>query len=275
MSSRCSPVLLTWKDYLWPLVVLPDSDDPPAVGAPPARARHAATRRLPCRPGDLDGVAHQPVRHLPPLLHRWRRDGWAIKAMASPSVRRAGDVPRRMRSTAPMHPRRRPRRATTSEARAGPRRSRSSRRRGARRSSSTRRSATAARTQGDHDPRRGRRAARRATQQACVTAVRSTEGPRSRRTPRSRARPHTAAPPTSSVRPCRRRGTGRGGTAPAAYACGVATHTAYSTVQWPHVRLCSNSLGVYCASWMSRSTPRHSSSTDSATWLDRRAADGH
>ena len=40
--------------------------------------------------------------------------------------------------------------------------------------------------------------------------------------------------------------------------------TAYSTVQWPHVRLCSNSLAVYCASWISRSTPRHSSSTDSA-----------
>ena len=44
----------------------------------------------------------------------------------------------------------------------------------------------------------------------------------------------------------------------------IATDTAYCTVQWPHVRFCSNSLGVYWASWISRSTPRHNSRTDSA-----------
>ena len=54
----------------------------------------------------------------------------------------------------------------------------------------------------------------------------------------------------------RRRGTGRGGTARAASPRhSVATQTAYSTVQWPHVVFCSNSAAVYCASWISRSTP--------------------
>ena len=40
----------------------------------------------------------------------------------------------------------------------------------------------------------------------------------------------------------------------------AASHTAYSTVQWPHVLLSTNSDGVYCASWISRSASRHSSS---------------
>ena len=33
----------------------------------------------------------------------------------------------------------------------------------------------------------------------------------------------------------------------------AASHTAYCTVQWPQVFFCSNSSGVYCASWMTRS----------------------
>ena len=38
-----------------------------------------------------------------------------------------------------------------------------------------------------------------------------------------------------------------------------ASHTAYSTVQWPQSHFVANSAGVYWASWISRSTPWHSS----------------
>ena len=43
-----------------------------------------------------------------------------------------------------------------------------------------------------------------------------------------------------------------------------ASHTAYSTVQWPQSHFLANSAGVYWASWISRSTPWHSSHTPSA-----------
>ena len=118
-----------------------------------------------------------------------------------------------------------------------------------------------------------RRSTRRATSQA---APRSTEMPSWRRTPRRRAlaallrrrviRSILSSSWDGSWWNNARRLTPWPPTPP---------DTAYSTVQWPHVRFCSNSLGVYCASWISRSTPRHSSSDDSAiVVVDRRAADG-
>ena len=49
-----------------------------------------------------------------------------------------------------------------------------------------------------------------------------------------------------------------------------ASHTAYSTVQWPQSRLRLNSAGVYCASWISRSTPLAQPDTVSAIARIRR-----
>ena len=80
-------VLLTWKDYLWPLGRAPRPGDPAALGAPAARSRHVATRRFPRRPGDLDGAADHAVHHLPPILHRRRSDGRGAQRLSDRAPR--------------------------------------------------------------------------------------------------------------------------------------------------------------------------------------------
>ena len=72
-------VIATWKDYLWPLLVLPDPAKQPLSVRLPTLAPHHRARRVPRRAGDLDRDPDRAVPGLPAPVPRGAGLGGAVK----------------------------------------------------------------------------------------------------------------------------------------------------------------------------------------------------
>ena len=74
-------MLNAWKDYLWPLIVLPNPEIQPLSVRLPHHPRHRRARRVPGRAADLDGAADRAVPGVPaplPARRRHRRRGQGL-----------------------------------------------------------------------------------------------------------------------------------------------------------------------------------------------------